>query len=258
MLRRTISVDYYKKSGFIKYVPSLVGGEFQDTGSWQIVDIDNQALDEFAGSITFNKVMGNLPLDKLQDIDMSKITTGNLDWSRISSQPALSSLSGNLPANKLDNLDMSKITTGQLDYTRLNGQDAIVNNRFLRIVEPYEAPTINTSGIWTSKYRVSTNLHLNHYGAQYNYYRYYASISSNRNDGWGDRHKFWFGVVKFSHKVNTDGSDNFITNTAVYNMYTNATGYCVINQTSSSDGHWWLNFTLTTAERTDQAIVILH
>ena len=249
MLRRTITLDYYKKSGFIKYVPSLIGGEFPDTGSWQIVDMDNQALDEFGGSITFNKVMGNLPLDKLQDIDMSKITTGNLPFSRID---------GNLPANKLDNLDMSKITTGQLDYTRLNGQDAIVNNRFLRIVEPYEAPTINTSGIWTSKYRVFTNLHLNHYGAQYGYYRYYASISSNRNDGWGDRHKYWFGVVKFSHKTNIDGVDGFTNNTAAYNMYTNATGYCVINPTSSSDGVWWLNFTLTTAERTDQAIVILH
>ena len=245
MLRRTITLDYYKKSGFIKYVPSLIGGEFPDTGSWQIVDMDNQALDEFGGSITFNKVMGNLPLDKLQDIDMSKITTGNLPFSRID---------GNLPANKLDNLDMSKITTGQLDYTRLNGQDAIVNNRFLRIVEPYEAPTINTSGIWTSKYRVYTNLHLNHYGAQYNYYRYYASISSNRNDGWGDRHKYWFGVVKFAHKVNTDNTDN----TSVYTITTNAVGYCTITATTSSDGVWWLNFTLTTAERTDQAIVILH
>ena len=104
------------------------------------------------------------------------------------------------------------------------------------------------------KYRVNTNLHLNHYGAQYHYYRYYLSISSNRDDGYGDRHKYWFGVVKFSHKVNTDTTDN----TSVYNMYTNATGYCVINPSSSTDGHWWLNFTLTTAERTDQAIVILH
>ncbi len=258
MLRRTITLDYYKKSGFIKYVPSLIGGEFPDTGSWQIVDMDNQALDEFGGSITFNKVMGNLPLDKLQDIDMSKITTGNLPFSRIDGNLPFSRIDGNLPATKLDSLDMSKITTGQLDYTRLNGQEALVNNRFLRIVEPYEAPTINTSGIWTSKYRVATNLHLNHYGAQYNYYRYYASISSNRNDGWGDRHKFWFGVVKFSHKTNIDGVDGFTNNTAAYNMYTNATGYCVINPTSSTDGWWWLNFTLTTAERTDQAIVILH
>jgi hypothetical protein len=72
---------------------------------------------------------------------MSKITTGNLTFGRID---------GNLPADKLDNLDMGKITTGSLDYSRINGHDTIVNNRFLRIVEPYEPPTISTSGVWTS------------------------------------------------------------------------------------------------------------
>ena len=29
--------------------------------------------------------------------------------------------------------------------------------------------TINTAGIWTNRFRVQTNLHLNHYG-QHNYY----------------------------------------------------------------------------------------
>ena len=54
--------------------------------------------------------------------------------------------------------------------------------------------------------------------------------------------------------LNTDNTDN----TSVYTITTNAVGYCTITATTSSDGVWWLNFTLTTAERTDQAIVILH
>jgi hypothetical protein len=120
MLRRTISVDYYKKSGFIKYVPSLVGGEFPDTGSWQIVDIDNQALGEFAGTISFDRVIGNLPLDKLQNLDMSKITTGNLPFSRID---------GNLAASRLD---LSSGITLPADITAItsggNGRVYYINN----------------------------------------------------------------------------------------------------------------------------------
>ena len=120
MLRRTISFDYYKKSGFIKYVPSLVGGEFPDTGSWAIVNIDSQALAEFAGSISFDRVIGNLPLDKLQNIDMSKITTGNLPFSRID---------GNLAASRLD---LSSGITLPADITAItsggNGRVYYINN----------------------------------------------------------------------------------------------------------------------------------
>ena len=120
MLRRTISLDYYKKSGFIKYVPSLVGGEFPDTGSWAIVDIDNQALGEFAGTISFDRVIGNLPLDKLQNLDMSKITTGNLPFSRID---------GNLAASRLD---LSSGITLPADITAItsggNGRVYYINN----------------------------------------------------------------------------------------------------------------------------------
>jgi hypothetical protein len=115
ILRRTMSVDYYKKSGFIKYVTDA--GLYPNTGYWTIEDIENQALQEFGGTIDFDKIMGNLPLDKLQDLDMSKITTGNLTFGRID---------GNLPANKLDNLDMSKITTGQLYYNRIQDQHLLV------------------------------------------------------------------------------------------------------------------------------------
>ena len=120
MLRRTISVDYYKKSGFIKYVPSLVGGEFPDTGSWAIVNIDSQALSEFAGGISFDRVIGNLPLDKLQNLDMSKITTGNLPFSRID---------GNLAASRLD---LSSGITLPADITAItsggNGRVYYINN----------------------------------------------------------------------------------------------------------------------------------
>jgi hypothetical protein len=105
------------------------------------------------------------------------------------------------------------------------------------------------------KYRVNTNLHLNHYGAQYHYYRYYLSISSNRDDGYGDRHKYWFGVVKFSHKIDIDDT-NYNTNSL--KILTNDDGYCIINPTTSSAGVFWLNITLNTAERSDQVIVILH
>ena len=120
MLRRTISLDYYKKSGFIKYVPSLVGGEFPDTGSWAIVNIDSQALAEFAGGISFDRVIGNLPLDKLQNLDMSKITTGNLPFSRID---------GNLAASRLD---LSSGITLPADITAItsggNGRVYYINN----------------------------------------------------------------------------------------------------------------------------------
>ena len=120
MLRRTISLDYYKKSGFIKYVPSLVGGEFPDTGSWAIVNIDSQALGEFAGTISFDRVIGNLPLDKLQNLDMSKITTGNLPFSRID---------GNLAASRLD---LSSGITLPADITAItsggNGRVYYINN----------------------------------------------------------------------------------------------------------------------------------
>ena len=149
---------------------------------------------------------------------------------------------------------MSKITTGQLDYTRLNGGELLVNHRFLRVVTRDGDPVVTTSGVWLSNYKINTNLHLNHYGAQYNYFRYYVSISSNRYDGWGDRHKYWFGAIKFAHKVGIDNVDN----TAVHTITTNSYGYCTINVHSSYQGVWYLNFTLATTERTDEALVILH
>ena len=38
----------------------------------------------------------------------------------------------------------------------------------------------------------------------------------------------------------------------------NDSAFCVINPTTSSSGVWWLNLELTTSERADKAIVILH
>ena len=105
---------------------------------------------------------GNLPASKLDNIDMSEVSTGNLDISRTV---------GNLPATRLDHIDMSKVSTGFLYQDRTLDHHLIVDNRFNRMVYPNaeNGNTLNTSGIWTNRFRVQTNLHLNHYG-QHNYY----------------------------------------------------------------------------------------
>jgi hypothetical protein len=51
---------------------------------------------------------------------MSKVSTGNLDWSRITSQPALSSLSGNLDWNRIVSQPALSGLSGNLDWGRIN------------------------------------------------------------------------------------------------------------------------------------------
>jgi len=72
MLQRITSTINIKKEGLIKYVPA--SGTNPSTGTWNIIDLETQALSAFAGT---------LPANKLENIDMSKVATGNLPISRI-------------------------------------------------------------------------------------------------------------------------------------------------------------------------------
>jgi hypothetical protein len=161
MVRRVITQVRYKKDGFLKYIPTT--GTNPTTGNRSMIDIDAQPLTDFSGNLPMSRIDGNLPASKLDNIDMSEVSTGNLDISRTV---------GNLPATRLDHIDMSKVSTGFLYQDRTLDHHLIVDNRFNRMVYPNaeNGNTLNTSGIWTNRFRVQTNLHLNYYGAQYNYF----------------------------------------------------------------------------------------
>lgn len=247
MLQRITSIVNYKKDGLIKYVPASTTNP--TTGSWNIIDIDTQPLTQFAG---------NLPASRLDNIDMSKVATGNLDWSRIASQPALSSLSGNLPlsrtdgnlpASRLDNIDMGKVSSGNLNYSRVDNFYLGINDRFHRIV--YATENIINGGIWTNKFRINTNLHLNQYNQAYNYFQYYLSISPNNV---ADRHKYWFGVVKMSNLVGTDPTP--ITRSS--SILSNSSLDFEIRETDSSSGVWWLNIWVYTSAYCESIILIMR
>jgi hypothetical protein len=88
-----------------------------------IVDVDSQSLSQFAG---------NLPISRTYR---------------------------NLPASRLDNIDMSKVNSRQLNWKRIDTFHEGVNSRFVRI-EPAWENNINTGGTWVDKFRINTNLRL--------------------------------------------------------------------------------------------------
>jgi hypothetical protein len=252
MLQRLTSTINIKKDGLIKYVPASTINP--TTGSWNIIDIDTQPLTQFAG---------NLPANRLDNIDMSKVATGNLPLSRTTETLPISRItgndegkipinltSGNLPASRLDNIDMGKVATGNLYYNRVQDFHLGINSQFHRIV--YTADNIvDTQGIWTNKFKINTNLHLNQYGLSYNYYQYFLSMSPNNIQ---DRHKYWFGTVKMSTIVGTDNP----ANTQYYNIISNSMTNFDIRGTSSTQGVWWLDVWVYTTAYCESLIVILH
>ena len=82
-----------------------------------IVDVDSQALSQFAG---------NLPISRTYR---------------------------NLPASRLNNIDMSKVNSRQLNRKRIDTFHEGVNSRFVRI-EPAWENNINTGGTWVDKFRI--------------------------------------------------------------------------------------------------------
>jgi hypothetical protein len=252
MLQRITSTINIKKDGLIKYVPA--SGTNPTTGSWNIIDLDTQPLTQFSG---------NLPANRLDNIDMSKVATGTLPLSRTTETLPISRItgnyegtipinltSGNLPASRLDNIDMGKVATGNLYYNRVQDFHLGINNRFHRVV--YTADNIvDTQGIWTNKFKIETNLHLNQYGLSYNYYQYFLSMSPNNVQ---DRHKYWFGTVKMSTIVGTDNP----ANTQYYNIISNGSTNFDIRGTSSTQGVWWLDVWVYTTAYCESLIVILH
>ena len=131
MLQRITSTINIKKDGLIKYVPA--SGTNPTTGTWNIIDLDTQPLTQFSGNLPISRIDGNisgkiplsltdgnLPAIRLDNIDMSKVATGNLDWSRISSQPALSGLSGNLNWSRIDSKPALADLSGNLLWNRID------------------------------------------------------------------------------------------------------------------------------------------
>lgn len=239
MTQKIQAITYYKKDGLIKYVPA--SGTNPSTGTWQMIDVDSQALTQFAGNLPFTRIDGNLPASKLDPIDMSKVSTGQLPISRTD---------GNLPASRLDAIDMSKVSTGNLYYNRITDSHLLVNERFHRIIYAYEN-VVDTMGVWTNKFKVNTNLHLNYYNQAYNYFQYYLSLSPNNVV---DRHKYWFGVVKMSTLVGTDPTPL----TSSYFIDTSANSSFLIKPTTSTDGVWWLNIWILTSAYCESMLCTLH
>ena len=109
MTQKTQTSVFYKKDGLIKYVPA--SGTNPTTGTWQIIDVDSQALSLFAGNLDWSRIASQPALSALSgDLEWSRILSKpalsalsrNLDWSRIASQPALSALSGNLDWGRIN------------------------------------------------------------------------------------------------------------------------------------------------------------
>ena len=252
MLQRITSTVNYKKDGLIKYVPA--SGVNPTTGSWVIGDIDTQPLSQFAGNLSINRIAevvngtlpisltsGNLPANRLDNIDMGKVATGQLPISRTD---------GNLPASRLDNIDMGKVATGQLDQSRLNNLYLGINSQFHRVITAWEN-IVDTQGIWTNKFRIQTNLHLNQYNLSYNYYQYFLSMSPNNVQ---DRHRYWFGVVKMSTIVGVDNP----ANTQSASLRSDSNTNFDIRGTSSTQGVWWLDVWVYTTAYCESLIAILH
>ena len=101
MTQRTQASVFYKKDGLIKYVPA--SGTNPSTGTWNIIDVDSQALSQFGGNLPFTRIDGNLSLTRIE---------GN-----ISGKIPISSTDGNLPASRIDNLALSL----GMDLTGVNG-----------------------------------------------------------------------------------------------------------------------------------------
>ena len=251
MLQRITSTINIKKDGLIKYVPA--SGTNPSTGTWNIIDIDTQPLTQFSGNLPLSRTDGNLPAIRLDNIDMSKVATGTLPITRITGNDEgkipISLTSGNLPASRLDNIDMGKVATGQLDQSRVNNLYIPITNQFHRIVYAHEN-IVDTQGIWTNKFRIYTNLHLNQYNQAYSYYQYFLSMSPNNVQ---DRHKYWFGVVKMSTIGGTDNP----ANTQWY-LLRGDNGTFDIRGTSSTEGVWWLDIWTYTTAYCESLIAILH
>ena len=252
MLQRITSTINIKKDGLIKYVPA--SGANPTTGSWNIIDLDTQPLTQFAG---------NLPANRLDNIDMSKVATGTLPLSRTTETLPITRItgnyegtipisltSGNLPASRLDNIDMGKVATGSLDQSRVGNLYLGINSQFHRIVYAHEN-VVDTQGIWTNKFKINTNLHLNQYNLSYNYYQYFLSMSPNNVP---DRHRYWFGVVKMSTIVGTDNP----ANTQSASLRSDSNTNFDIRGTSSTQGVWWLDVWVYTTAYCESLIAILH
>jgi hypothetical protein len=69
-----------------------------------------------------------------------------------------------------------------------------------------------------------------------------------------DRHKYWFGVVKMSNLVGTDGAP--LTRSA--NILSNARTDFEIKDTTSSSGVWWLNIWVYTSAYCESIILIMR
>jgi hypothetical protein len=82
---------------------------------------------------------------------------------------------GNLPASRLESIDMIKVGTGNLSYNRIQDFHLGVNERFTRVVCSYEK-IVNTSGVWTNKFQINTNLHLNYYNLTVTYHIIFTSF----------------------------------------------------------------------------------
>ena len=145
---------------------------------------------------------------------------------------------------------MGKVATGSLDISRVGNVYLGINNQFHRIIYAWEN-VVDTQGIWTNKFRINTNLHLNQYNLSYNYYQYFLSMSPNNIQ---DRHKYWFGTVKMSTIVGTDNP----ANTQYYNIISNSMTNFDIRGTSSTQGVWWLDVWVYTTAYCESLIVILH
>ncbi len=132
MLQRITSTINIKKDGLIKYVPA--SGTNPTTGSWNIIDLDTQPLTQFSGNLPISRIDGNLPANRLENIDMSKVATGNLPWSRIASKPLLTDLGGTLSYNNLSDKPDSQILS--LDVP-LTNEPTITSSAFTETIRTF-------------------------------------------------------------------------------------------------------------------------
>lgn len=130
MTQRTQTTTYYKKDGLIKYVPA--SGTNPSTGTWQMIDVDSQALTQFAGNLPFTRIDGNVPLTRIE---------GN-----VSGKIPISSTDGNLPASRIDNLALSL----GMDLTGVNGATQIKLTSAIVVVQG----NLYSTGVNYFKYNV--------------------------------------------------------------------------------------------------------
>jgi len=115
--------------------------------------------EERGGPIT--STGANLPFSRLGGVIDGKLEIGLTD--------------GNLPASRSESIDMIKVGTGNLSYNRIQDFHLGVNERFTRVVCSYEK-IVNTSGVWTNKFQINTNLHLNYYNLTVTYHIIFTSF----------------------------------------------------------------------------------